>query len=255
MKVIVAGNSRMISYIVYCISSIKQVGYPVVVFDLGGLGFGEQYFIDNHSFQTTGYYHKFDEKHSAPSIHKPELIKKFFVDSGEPFLYLDADIIMMKKVDELFGDFDIGLTVRPDWEMEKIIPFEVSPIYSGYINAGVMSFNNTPQTLSFIEEWEQMTEETGDDQKALNIMLKDYFPLIAGGTIERKGVKYRFFDTQRYNHYYFKYTEMHRKKNVTSKDIAVPWKEASILHFKGRARQDFDKILKLIKKEFYRDFS
>ena len=36
-------------------------------------------------------------------------------------VYLDADTLVLYNIDGLAGDHDVGLTVRPEWEVEKVI--------------------------------------------------------------------------------------------------------------------------------------
>jgi hypothetical protein len=243
MKIVTAANHRMRRYALSCVKSARRLGYPVIVYDLGGLGFGKPFTVNNETFQKKGFYREICPKRCNRGNHKPQIIKDCLRTYNEFIIYLDADTVVMDRIDEMVGDYDIGLTARPEWEVEKVITKRLHPfIYDGYINAGVMGFNATEAAYRFVEEWESKIAELGDDQGAINDMLKEYFPLKSGQIIEREEVKIRIFDTLMYNHYYFKWPKIYKSHCVTENDIKIKWQDAKILHFKGKIRPEYFRI-------------
>lgn len=253
MKIVTAADRRMRRFASSCVKSAERLGYSVIVYDLGGLGFGKPFEMDHPVFRQKGYYRNIirslrtykNLKLAATRMkgdHKPAIIKDTLRSHKEFIIYLDADTMVADRIDEMVGDYDIGLTVRPKWEVDKLIKGTYPDdyfIYAGYVNAGVMCFNATEAAYRFVERWEDRTKEVGDDQGAVNDMLKEYFPLKPGGTIEADGIKIRTFDTMRYNHYYFQWRNIDRSHRVAEEDIKVKWREAKILHFKGKIRSDY----------------
>ena len=244
MRIVTAANHRMREFASACVKSAKNLGYPVVVYDLGDLGFGKPFTVDNDSFQKKGYYRQITPQHRYSSgEHKPAVIKDCLRSCNEFIVYLDADTILIDRIDEMAGDYDVGLTVRPEWEVEKVIkkkyPNDTYFIYDAYVNAGVMCFNPTEAAHRFLEQWEYKTKELQNDQRAINDMLKEYFPLKSGQFIETQGIKIRTFDTMVYNHYYFRWPIIYKRYSITENDIKVKWQNAKILHFQGRAHSEF----------------
>jgi hypothetical protein len=240
-------------FVLSCVESAEKFGYPVVVYDLGGLGFGKPLEVGNLTFQKKGYYRKITEGRCARADHKPAIIKDCLRSYEEFIIYLDADTVLIDRIDEMVGDYDIGLTVRPEWEVEKVIKKYMHPfIYGGYVNAGVMCFNATEAAYRFVQEWEYKIAELHDDQGPINDMLKEYFPLKSEQIIERKGVKIRTFDTLHYNYCYFKWLKIYKSWGVTENDIKIKWQEAKILHFKGEIRPEYFRIFYPFKFYFIR---
>lgn len=211
MIIATAANYRMRGFALSCVKSAEKLGYQVIVYNLGGLGFGKPFAVDNEIFQKDGFYDRINPSRYNRGSHKTEIVKACLRSNREFIVLLDANIVVMDKIDEMVGSYDIGLTIRPEWEVEKVIKKHSHPfIYGGYVNAGVMCFNATEAALRFVDEWEEKTRELHDDQGAINAMLQEFFPLKSGQTIERKGVKIRTFDTPHYNYYYFRWPEIYK---------------------------------------------
>lgn len=246
MKIATAANFRMRRFASSCAESARKLGYSAVIYDLGGLGFGKPFEVDNPTFRKKGYYYKITNWRYALGNHKPAIIKDCLRSYKEFIIYLDADTVVMDRIDEMVGDYDIGLTVRPEWEVEKVIKNSYTDdsyfIYDAYINIGVMCFNATEAAYRFVQEWEDKIAELHDDQGAVNDMLKKYFPLKSNQIIEREGVKIRTFDTMQYNYYYFKWPQIFKSYSVTENDIKVKWQNAKILHFKSDIRPEYFRI-------------
>lgn len=246
MKILVAANYRMRRLAYACVESAKRLGYSVILYDLGGLGFGKSFIVHDNAFQKKGFYRKIAHRRYCFGDHKPAIIKDCLRSFNEFIVYLDADTVLIDRIDGIIGDYDVGLTVRPKWEVEKVIKKAYDDnyfIYDGYVNAGVMCFNPTEATNRFLEQWEYKITELHDDQGAINDMLKKYFPLKNGQLIETQGIKIRTFDTMQYNYYYFHTPQNTKSYFAIQNDIKLKWQDARILHFKGKMRHEYSRIM------------
>jgi hypothetical protein len=233
MIILTAGNYRFKDMIRTSVGQAEKFGYMTAVYDLGGLGFGKPFVIKNTSFHEKGYYEKINglSNRQTRATHKPDIIRDCFNNSSDFAVYLDGDCILADKIDEVIMDYDVGLTVRPTEEVEKRRQMHgaKADFYEGYINAGVMFFNNTNAAMHFIDIWAQKTGELKNDQAALNNIFSNFFPIKAGQLIELDGVKIRMFDAKVYNYYFFgESNKIFNKKN------------AKILHFKNNRRDYYD---------------
>jgi len=101
-----------------------------------------------------------------------------------------------------------------------------------YVNAGVIFFNHTESTLTFVDKWRAKTHEVKNDQKALNLLVcPDVYPEV-NSIHEMNGVRIKYFSGDQYNYYYF------------DESLSPSMK---ILHFKGpvRAYYPFDWRMRL----------
>jgi hypothetical protein len=189
------------------VTKAKELGYTPVVYDMGNLGVGERFILNN---VTTN------------ALFKPLIVKHCMeTNEGDIFVYIDGDAQLCNAIDEVTeGDYDIGVTLRAfseinnEWHRQN---FE----WTKFLNAGVMIFKRTEATKQFIDIWHKLTEKVGDDQVALNkLACPNEYPE-AGSTLEIGGVRFKFFPCQQYNYYYF---EDNLEDNI------------KILHFKGIVR-------------------
>lgn len=189
------------------VNKANELGYTPVVYDMGNLGIGELFILNN---VTTN------------ALFKPVIVKHCMeTNEDDIFVYLDGDAQLYNAIDEVAeGDYDIGVTLRTfseidnEWHLQN---FE----WIKYLNAGVMIFKHTKATKQFINIWHKLTEEVGDDQLALNkLACPDEYPE-AGSILEIDGVRFKYFPCQQYNYYHF---EDHLEDNI------------KILHFKGIVR-------------------
>jgi len=233
--ILTAGNSRFKKMIKTSIKQSKKLGYTPSVYDLGGLGFGKPFGVENALFHEKGYYWNVKGVigRKTRGFHKMSIIKDFLENNSEFTVYLDGDAILVDKIDEVKGDYDIGLTVRPQEEVEEVRRAcgGTKDILDGYINAGVIFFNYTEGALRFIDIWEKEAQRLRNDQKGLNSLLKNFFPLEANKFINLEGVKIRTFDTRTYNCYYFDVS-----KSLLPFSKSEYAKKAKILHFKSDMR-------------------
>jgi len=242
IKILTAGNFKFKTMLETNIKQARKYGYESIVYDLGGLGFGKPFEIDNKSFHEKGYYWIIDEStdRQTRAFHKTAMVKDCLDNTKDFVVYLDGDAILVDKIDEILGDYDVGITVRPPEEVRAThTRFSgKQDIIDGYINAGVIFFNNTEATLRFVDRWTQETEKLMNDQAALNSLLQKHFPLKPNQSIELEGTKIRTFDTRLYNWYYFD-----KAADLLYKDVKnTNEKRAKIIHYKsGRIRRYFDK--------------
>jgi hypothetical protein len=217
------------------VAEAERNGYVPVVYDLGSLGIGKPFYINDKTFQEKGYYEQSPEKgYTSKALFKPEMVKSCLSQYNDLIVYLDGDAQLIDGIDEVnTDDYDIGVTLREpsellsEWHQEH---FEVVK----YVNAGVIFFQNTEATKRFVDVWELLTRKVGNDQKALNeLTCPEYYPKVYS-VIRLNGVRVKFFPCRKYNYYYFD-------------EGLVPG--IKIYHFKGSIRHIYPINFK--KKLFY----
>jgi len=222
MKIVTAGDEKFKEMVGFSVRTAKKLGYETIIFDLGGLGVGKRYEIKRDDFSVGKHYGVYAIK--VPF--KPKLLKRALEKTDEFLVWLDGDAFLISKIDEVVGDYDIGVTMRRQEERGKS-PY---PSISGYINAGVLFINNTKGARKFIDMWikEIPNTKSGSDQEALNSLIKQVTDF-KGGCYNKiynlDDIKIKIFKTDIYNHYYFDET----------------LEQAKIVHFKGSRRQYYNK--------------
>ena len=171
MRIITASNKTHENHLKTLLASADKVGYKIEVFDLDELGIGED--------DLTGVF--------KSCSFKPNLLK----DIKEFTVWVDDDCIFMDRIDEVEGDYDIGVTIRRESERNR----DKHSNYSGWLNAGVVFVNNTSAAKRFVKLWiDHIPEtETKTDQEALS-------DLVRKGV---DGVRIKQFKTDEYNWFYF----------------------------------------------------
>jgi len=186
------------------VQKANECGYTPVVYDLGALGMGEPFHVGDESFAKKGYYEKeVITGYRSKSLFKPEMVKKCINENNEPTVYLDGDAKLCENIDEILSDdYDVGVTLRDPFELESEWHQEHIDIVK-YVNAGVIFFNPTPATKTFLDTWEKLTDELGNDQMALNkLTCPDFYPDI-DSILTLNGVRVKYFPGKKYNFYYF----------------------------------------------------
>ena len=183
---ITAADEKFKELCTVCAESAKYLGYETLVYDLGNLGFGIPFkarFADDVGGKIP----------SKPNIILDALSK---VNDGDYVVWLDADTIMWETIDEIKGNFDIGVTVRVGKQMETDNP----------INAGVCFFKKTSATLNFIDLWISKCEQGTSDQRELNKLLKGVHHTHADNNeiISINGLLVKVFSVKIYNSWAFK---------------------------------------------------
>ena len=201
-------------------SKAIECGYKSVIYDLGGLGIGEKFTVEDETFAKEGFYKEVKKGYKSKSLFKPDIVKHCLETHKEFTAYIDGDAQLCDNIDEIIGDYDIGVTLRKPSELETDWYEDYGDI-AGYVNAGVIFFNSTPAALKFVDVWRQTTIEVGNDQKALNKLVSpDKYPEV-NSTITLNNTRIKFFPTNQYNYYYFN-------------DGLEP--NIKIMHFKGDVR-------------------
>lgn len=220
------------SIIIGTMENASKYGYRTEVYDLGKLGIGEPYNIEDETFRTKGYFTEISGGYRSKSLFKPDIVKHCLEKHREFTVYLDGDALLCDRIDEVAtNDYDIGVTLRRFSEIENEWHKENIDIVK-YVNAGVIFFNPTEATSRFVDLWMKTTVEVKNDQKALNqLVCPDHYPE-TDSIHTLNGVRIKYFSGDQYNFYYF--------DESLSRNI-------KILHFKGPVRwfYPFDWKMKL----------
>lgn len=197
---VIAGDSNFKKFVDKAVEHSEKLNYPTLVYDLGNLGYGKK-------FEGRVSTKKKAKIPSKPSIIMDALSK---VNEDEYVVWLDADALILDRIDEIMLDYDIGVTVRQPKMKENSLP----------INAGIVFVRKTDQTILFLKEWIERCSQGVSDQTELNklcgVTTKDI-----DQTILISKTKIRVFPCRIYNNTYF------AKKNVP---------HAKIKHYKSKLR-------------------
>lgn len=198
--ILTAGDAKFKDFISVSRKRAEKFNYKFLVYDLGGLGWGEKF---GANFEK--------EDGVLKNLWKFPLILDAFRKNDYKIVWLDADAILWNKLD-IDWDFDIGVTIRRQKEMTDY----------DEINSGVIFVNNTKEAGEFLKE---MCEREGKtDQSILTNAVSEvtgftrYYE-----TFNRTNVRIKTFPTDKYNCYYF-------NEDLNNKDNRI-------LHFKGNMRE------------------
>lgn len=199
MKILTAGNKDFKPLILKSLEKIKEFNYESVVYDLGGLGFGKEFKVDEKDFNRP-------KVSPVPATFKPKIIKDCLenMKKDRTLVFLDGDAFLMKNIDEIeYDNYDIGITVRTEHEVKRYKDYRPK----GSINSGVIFLRNTKITMEFIDAWIDKTLEENSDQISLNSLLGDCVDVLKYDETIRKdglkdGLKVKLFRTTVYNNYY-----------------------------------------------------
>ena len=208
MIIITAGNHRFFDVINHSVSQCKKLGYQIEVYDLLNLGFGKAWTVTNSSFQKNGFYHRMAScGWCSKGLHKPEIIEDALNNHKTFVVYLDGDAVIASNIDEVVGDFDVGVTIRSPAEMQahmaqanSLKEPEKTNKKACQANAGVLFFQYTDKTLAFVKRWKEKTRELGNDQLAINKLVNpNNIKLVACADYTVDDVKVRIFPGKIYN--------------------------------------------------------
>lgn len=138
----------------------QQFGYRHVIYDLGGLGFGEPFAVEIEDLRPS-----FNGDSLPPAKFKAALVWKQMRDAadGEIVCWLDADCIPRKPFVPDGHDWDIAVTLRPAAEVGLCgIPA------LDYLNSGVVWFRKTERGAALCDLWDKFSRMMKTDQGALN---------------------------------------------------------------------------------------
>lgn len=201
-----AANKKFETYLLRLKQDLKKLDYNFIIYNLGGLDFGIPF---NGKVGKTSY-------QTIPC--KPEIIEKALisVEDNSFVVWLDADTIINSRIDEIIDDYDIGVTVR------KVKNKETEDIP---INAGVLFFQKTKNTMKFIDVWKQKSYEFGGDQIPLNELCNSNIS-DTNQIVVQDNLKIKAFPCDIYNNFYFEKDQSHAK----------------IVHFKSKFRKIYPDI-------------
>ena len=181
ITVVLAGDKNYKAFVENGKKTTEALGYPVSVYDLGGLGFG------------TPFVGRVTDEPNAKIPCKPRIILEELkkTNDGDYVVWLDADAIIQHRIDEIKEDYDIGVTVRAPKLVEHSLP----------INAGIVFIKKTPAAIKFVNKWMELAEQGVSDQPPLNTLCnvnsKD-----RDTTVERNGVRIKVYKCEIYNNFY-----------------------------------------------------
>jgi hypothetical protein len=182
IKVVIAGDKNFEAYVKKGTDTTQALGYEVLVYDLGGLGYGKP-FIGRVSDEV-----------NAKIPCKPHIILDALtsVEDSQYLVWLDADALILERIDEIQDDYDIGVTVRQPKNIENTMP----------INAGIVFIKKTPEAIEFIKKWIELSDQGVSDQPPLN-QLASVVCADIGSTVIRDNTKIKVYPCAVYNNFYF----------------------------------------------------
>lgn len=132
---------------------------------------------------------------------KPYILQKAIKNVKDKCVWVDADAIIQERLD-LDWDFDIAICLRRHTDRVENRDIAAFAHISGFLNAGVIFFNNTEGAKKFTELWvnEMPYTTSGSDQEALTRALFQFthYPDI-GKLYEYDGMKLRTLDADIWN--------------------------------------------------------
>ncbi len=232
MQIVTAANDNKDypELVKQCVSSAEALGYDISVYDLGGLGYGNNTFAQQNRSPILACWQK-------PFVMLDALEK---VAPNELVVWFDADLQIKKKIDEIDDkSYDIGLVVRGGFKLETFKQND----FSQKFNTGTLFLYNNAKSISFLQEWISTFPKSlshkgvrrslwkHGDQRYLNDMFRTYYSVTAynniigtqliGAPIQYKNSTIKLFGSVKYNNY-----------DENSMD------KASIVHFKGGALRE-----------------
>ncbi len=200
ITIVIAGDVNYKAYVEQGKRYSEKLGYEVLAYDLGGLGFG------------LPFKGRFTDNANAKIPCKPHIIMDALarINDDDFVVWLDADALIYQHIDEIAQDYDIGVTLRAAKLVEHSLP----------INAGIVFVRKSPMAAKFVSEWANLSDQHYSDQPPLNALCsvgnKDRHQVV-----NRDGVLIKVWPCEIYNNFYF------AKK---------PSAHAKILHYKTKLR-------------------
>lgn len=168
ITVAVGGDYPYRKYVEYARDKALSFGYKVVVYDLGGLGFGKSLVIPGDLERKKGW---------PSALFKMQMVEEVLREH-ENVVCLDADAWIDRPIDSVFDDeYNIGVTIRGTDNrgvLNNLDPDFIHYYRAGYFNTGAMFFKQSPETFRCIQEWSKRAYEEGTDQAGMNKMIMPY---------------------------------------------------------------------------------
>jgi len=179
---VIAGDKNFSHFVNTGVKHIEKLNYPVLIYDLGGLGKG------------IPFEGRYGSGIGAKIPCKPHIIKDALarIPENEYVVWFDADALIFDRIDEIQEDYDIGVTVRQPKAVENMLP----------INAGIVFIKKTTEAISFIKNWIELSDKDVSDQPPLN-KLSSVVCADIGSTVIRNGTKIKVYPCAIYNNFYF----------------------------------------------------
>jgi hypothetical protein len=210
----------------------KKLGYNPTIYDIEGtMSIGEVFNLNDFYKKIDA--NKLESKDMVGVIpYKPLIIKSALNKYKQNITWMDADAFAIKNYDKVFNDdFDIAFTMRR--QNEKATPY---PLWSGFINAGVIFFKYNANTLKFIDLWIEEINNTMyfSDQEAINRLVLRCSELnesCYGNIFNLDGIKIKILTTDEYNYYYYPKRPdyntkiLHLKTNIRQNNDILNWFE------------------------------
>ena len=175
-RIVLACDKNLKGFADHQISKLTEFGYSYSFYDLGGVGYGEEFKIDSNDIKKIDGF--------VRCHFKPKVIKKT-LEEHDKVIYLDVDAVMNRPL-EIEWDFDIGVTIRT---AEEVIKYSNNDNV-GAINTGVIFFKKSDGVMHFLDQWIEMLDSKTIEQNAFNRLIR--------GT----PLKVKKFPTLLYNNYY-----------------------------------------------------
>ncbi len=182
ITVVIAGDKNFKSYVDKGVELTQNLGYPVLIYDLGNLGYGKE------------FKGRVSDEVNAKIPCKPHIILDALneIEYNQYLVWLDADALIIENIDEIQDDYDIGVTVRQPKAVENALP----------INAGIVFVKKTDKSIDFIKEWIQLSDKDVSDQPPLN-KLCSVVCADRGSTVIRNNTRIKVYPCEIYNNFYF----------------------------------------------------
>ena len=179
---VIAGDKNFSHFVNTGIKYIEKLNYPVLIYDLGGLGKG------------IPFEGRYGSGIGAKIPCKPHIVKDALsrIPENEYVVWFDADALIFDRIDEIQEDYDVGVTVRVPKALENSNP----------INAGIIFFKNTPRARNFVQRWTDLADKDVSDQPPLNRLARVVCADL-GKTLDRDGVRIKVYPSEIYNNVYF----------------------------------------------------
>lgn len=146
---------------------------------------------------------------------------------NDSILWLDSDMLVAGKFDDVLGDCDAAFTLRNPGERA----LGLDPIFDGYLNTGFAYFANNEKAKFLLDQWSDYVDGFVCDQDALNSLLLLDNRLDSCGTFNIFGAKVKILPCDIYNCFHPRIFD-----------------KAKILHFKDdETMRHYDKCLEKIR--------
>lgn len=191
MRIVTAADYHMKDLLDNLCASAEKHGYPIDVFNLGGLTRGLRLPAPerDRSVGSNGF---------IPCLFKIEAIERSLRMYNDHVAWVDADCEIRSRFDEVVApdQYDVGFVQRIPNERAAV----AANALAGTINTGVLFCMATAGTRKFLSLWREYAERLDSEQGAINY--------IAGNTLSERErhlfaeVTFRRFDGELYNNYY-----------------------------------------------------